>query len=151
MDKIDREICDILQYDGRASSVEIAEAVGVSVSTANDRMRRLVARGLISEFRAVLEPDAAGAGLCAFILIDMAYEGEKRAAAVLSQRPEVLELHHVSGAHSYLAKIRLRDTDALQRFLQEVIKPLAAVTRTESILSLDALKETSAVLLADEG
>lgn len=150
MDEVDRKICGILQRDGRCPSAEIAEAVRVSVSTANERVRRLSARGIVREYSAVLDRDAVGAGLCAFVLIDMDYAGEEEAAAALTARREVMELHHISGAHSYLAKLRLRDTRALQVFLKDVVKPLAAVKSTESILSLEALKETSAVLVASE-
>ncbi len=148
MDDIDRKICGIVQRNGRASSAEIAEAVGVSVSTANERVRRLAATGVISAWRGVLDPQRVGAGLCGFVLIDMAYIGEAEAAAALRARPEVLELHHISGPHSYLAKVRVSDTAAMQRFLQDVVKPLKAVQRTETIFTLDTLKETTELLIA---
>ena len=149
MDDIDRRICGIIQSDGRISSTDVAEAVGVSVSTANERVRRLVESGVVREWRGVLDPARVGAGLCAFILIDMAYEGEAEAAAALEDRPEVLELHHISGAHSYLAKIRVANTGAMQSFLQDTVKPLKAVVSTESLISLSTLKETTAVLISN--
>lgn len=148
MNAIDRKICEILQSQGRASSAEVAEAVGLSVSSANERVRRLVAQGVVASWQAVLDRDAAGAALCAFVLIDMGYEGEAMACAVLLARPEVMELHHISGAHSYLMKVRLADTAALQGFLQTVVKPLPAVERTETLMSLATLKETMAVPVA---
>jgi len=95
----------------------------------------------------VLDPQTVGAGLCSFVLIDMAYEGEDLAKYALQARPEVQELHHISGSHSYLAKIRVADTAAMQRFLQDVVKPLKAVTRTESMIVLESAKETTEVLI----
>ena len=148
MDSIDRIIAEILQADGRASSTRLAEATGLSVSSANDRVRRMVADGSISAFRAVLDPVAVGAGLCAFVLIDMGYDGEQLAKETLQARPEVQELHHISGAHSYMAKIRVADTAAMQAFLQDVVKPLKAVLRTESMIVMETSKETTAVKLA---
>ncbi|MGO4263962.1 Lrp/AsnC family transcriptional regulator, partial [Lysobacter sp. TAB13] len=56
MDRIDRMICEIVQRDGRASSATIAEAVGLPVSTANDRLRRLDANKVISAWRGILDP-----------------------------------------------------------------------------------------------
>jgi Lrp/AsnC family leucine-responsive transcriptional regulator len=149
MDRIDKQIADIVQRDGRKSSAEIAEAVGVSVSTANERVRRLASAGVIEAWRAVLDPSRVGAGLCGFMLVDMAYKGEEEAKAALAERPEVQELHHISGAHSYLVKVRVADTNALQRFLQERVKPLKAVQRTETIFVLETVKETTEVLIAD--
>jgi Lrp/AsnC family leucine-responsive transcriptional regulator len=148
MDEIDRKICEIVQREGRSSSAAIAEAVGVAVSTANERVRRLDAAGVISAWRGVLDPARVGAGLCAFMLIDMAYDGEAEAVEVLRARAEVQELHHISGAHSYLAKARVADMPAMQRFLRDVVKPLRSVQRTETIFALDTLKETTEVLVA---
>lgn len=145
MDKTDRLIADLVQRDGRASSAEIAEAVGVSVSTANERVRRLSSTGAVSAWRGILDPTKAGAAFCAFILLDMSYDGEEEACRHLLDQPEVQELHHISGPHSYLMKVRVYDTAALQMFLQEVVKPLQAVNRTETILSLSTLKETTLV------
>lgn len=147
MDEIDRKICGLVQKDGRRSSAEIAEAVGVSVSTANERVRRLAASGVISAWRGVLDPVRVGAGLCGYVLIDMSFDGEAEAAEALAARPEVLELHHISGPHSYLAKVRVADTRAMQKFLQDVLKPLKAVQRTETIFTLDTVKETTEVLI----
>lgn len=147
MDDIDRIIAGMLQNDSRCSSAELADAAGVSVSTASDRVRRLAGAGVINAWHAVLDPVAAGAGLCAFLMVDMAFEGEKDAVAALIDRPEVQELHHISGAHSYLLKIRVADTRAMQAFLHEVLKPLNAVIRTESLIVLDTAKETSELLI----
>ncbi len=145
MDEIDRKIAEILQEDSRTPATALAEAIGTSVSTANERVRRMLTNGTIKAFRAVLKPEAAGAGLCAYILIDMAFEGEDLAKFVLQSRPEVQELHHISGAHSYMAKIRVADTAAMQVFLQDVVKPLKAVIHTESMIVLDTAKETTAM------
>ncbi len=147
MDDIDRKICGILQGDGRATSSDIADAVGVSVSTANDRVRRLVSNGAIRGFRAILDNRAVGADFCCFLFIDMVYKGEQDAVDALSNCPEVLELHHISGPHSYLAKIRVADAAAIQEFVQHVVKPLEAVTRTETVFSMMVAKETTEVLV----
>lgn len=148
MDQIDRMICEIVQRDGRTSSATIAEAVGLPVSTANDRLRRLDTNKVISSWRGILDPARVGAELCAFLLVDMTFDGEAVAVEALRSRREVLELHHISGAHSYLVKIRVADMAAVQRFLGEVVKPLSAVQRTETIFALETLKETTEILIA---
>lgn len=145
MDRIDRQICALVQSDAKRSTAQIAEAVGLPLSTAADRMKRLQAAGVITGHHATLSARALGVPLCAFVLIDMGHAGEAEAVAALTARPEVLELHHISGPHSYLMKLRLPDMAAMQRFLAEVVKPLPAVTGTETIFALDSVKETSAL------
>jgi len=134
-----------MQADGKISTASLAEAVGLPLSTAADRLRRLQASGAIRGFHAQLDPKAVDAGLLAFVLIDMDFTGEDAAVAALIARPEVQELHHISGAHSYLMKLRLADMAEMQRFLSEAVKPLAAVTHTESFFALDTAKETGSV------
>ena len=148
MDNIDKKISNLIQKNGRLSSAEIAAAVGVSVSTANERVRRLTSTGIVQDWRAVLNPKNVGASLCALIMIDVNYEGEADTTKSLSSFKEIQEIHHISGAHSYLLKIRVTDTDALQKFLSEKIKPLKGVTSTESFIVLDTVKETTEVLIS---
>ncbi len=145
MDELDRKICALVQDDAKRATAAIAEAVGLPLSTTADRLKRLQASGAIRGWHAALDPAALGAGLCAFVLIDMRFDGEAAATEALAARPEVQELHHISGPHSYLMKLRLADMPALQAFLTDVVKPLAAVTRTETILALDTVKETAAI------
>ena len=142
MDNFDKKIADTLQRRGRSSSAELAQEVGVSVSTANERVRRMASNGEIRGWHAHLNPEAVGAGLCCFVLVDMTYEGEAEACAALVAHDEVMELHHISGAHSYRMKLRTRDTASLQAFLATQVKPLPAVARTETMISLEALKES---------
>lgn len=149
MDSIDRKICAIVQSDAKTPIARIAESVGLPLSTIADRLKRLQASGVIDGHHARLSPEAVGVPLCAFVLIDMGYPGEAEAVAAISARDEVLELHHISGAHSYLAKLRLANMAAAQRFLAEVVKPLGAVIRTETIFALDTVKETAALPLLE--
>lgn len=149
MDEIDRKIAKIVQANGRSSSAEIAAAVGVSVSTANERVRRLTSSGIIKAWRAVLEPKKVNSNLCALILLDVGYDGEEKTMAKLASYPEIQEIHHISGAHSYMLKIRVADTAALQDFLQSNVKPLGAITATESMIVLETLKETTELCIRE--
>ncbi len=149
MDNIDRKILNIVQTDSRKSSAEIAKIVGVSVSTANERVRKLTGSGHIKTWQAVLAPQKVGANLCAFLLLDMDYKGEKQACAALVKLDEVQELHHISGAHSYMMKVRVADTNALQSLINEKLKPLAGVLRTKSMLVLGTEKETPKMWIAN--
>lgn len=149
MEELDRKICRILQSDARASSTDIAAAVGLSVSATNERVRKLFANGTITSARAVVDGRLVGAGTCAYMIVDMQYDGEEEATAALAARPEVQEIHHVSGQHSYFIKLRIADTQALQKFLQQHVKPLRAIKRTETIFVLETVKETTEVAIPD--
>ena len=147
MDEIDRKICGIIQHDGQTSGAQIAAAVGVSVSTAHERVKRLAADKVITAWRAVLDPGRVGAGICAFMWVDLSYDGEEEARDKLAECAEVQEMHHVSGAHSYLLKLRVADMAAVEQFVRRHVKTLKAVLRTETIFALATVKETTEILI----
>lgn len=145
MNDIDKQIANIIQADGKASSAEIANHVGISVSSANERVRKLKSIGAITQWRGVLNPSAFGVELLVFIFVDMSYEGEYEATSALTECPEVQEIHHISGPHSYLLKVRVKNTVALQEFINTSVKPLKAVVKTETLMVLDTSKETTEI------
>lgn len=145
MDEIDRAILRLLQADNRRSSAEVAEAVGLSVSSANERMRRLNASGAITANRAIVDAPAVGLDLCAFVFVDLAPRSDEEGfVAHACSRAEVQEVHHVAGAHSYLLKARVAGTAGLQALIT-VLKGHSAVARTESVVALQTCKETTEI------
>lgn len=145
MDGTDTEIMRLIQRDNRAAAGEIGRAVGLSVSAAAERVRRLNAAGIVRANRAVLDPAAVGLSLLAFIFVDLVPQAdEPDFVAAMQAMPAVLEVHHVAGAHSYLLKTRVRDTAALQDLVANQLKRRRAdVFRTETLVVLETSKETT--------
>lgn len=143
MDNIDRTILDKIQEDGTATYAEIGAAAGLSASGVNDRLKRLRADGTIRRMTAEVDPDAIGLGLLAFVLVAVSHpsheQGFREAMKVV---PEILECHHVTGDFSYLLKLRLRNTAHLEHLLMNRLKPLAGVSRTQTLIALSSTKET---------
>jgi Lrp/AsnC family leucine-responsive transcriptional regulator len=154
MDAVDRKIARLLQTDNRLSHAEIGAAVGLSVSAANERVRRLNSSGVIRGNHAVLDPDQTGLPLCAFVFVDLTpHPDEAGFRAAMTARPEIQELHQVAGPHCYLIKIRVSGTRALQRMLTDHIKSHPDVLRTETVMVLETVKETPRLALtaSDDG
>lgn len=150
MDDIDLAILRLLQADNRRSAAEIGQAVGLSVSAASDRVRRLHAGRTITGGRALLAPSAFALDLLAFVFVDLAARADEAGfIAALQAMPEVQEAHHVTGPHSWLVKVRVRNAAALQALIADRIKALPAVLRTETLIALDTAKETTALALPD--
>jgi Lrp/AsnC family leucine-responsive transcriptional regulator len=133
---VDRALLAALARDGRASYTELAERVGLSVSAVHQRVRRLEQRGLITGYRATLDAPALGLGLTAFVAItsiDVARAEE--APGKIAHLSAIEACHSVAGQESYVLKVRVPSTEALERLLRE-IRTLANVsTRTTVVLS----------------
>ena len=67
MEEINRKIIALLAADGRMSFTELARQTGLSVSAAQQRVRRLEQRGVIRGYSAVISPEEIGLPLTAFV------------------------------------------------------------------------------------
>lgn len=135
-DPIDRTILTTLRTDGRASHASIAKLVGLSAPAVGERIRKLEQAGVIREYRAVLDPESIGLGICAFVAI--APQPRKPAAALverLTAMPEIEELHAVAGTVSYLAKVRVPTPADLDDLLDRLFM-VEGVERTETTMVL---------------
>ncbi len=146
MDHIDLKLLGHLQRNAKLSYAELGRRVGLVVSTVNERLKKLQARGIIRAYVAVVNPKALGLDICAFVQVLMA-EPDLESAFVeqMHELPEVQECHCITGEFSYLLKVRVRDTAHLEAFLREKIKSLAGVARTQTMIALSTSKETLAL------
>ena len=60
IDKVDLQILDLLQENGRISQHDLAKAVGLSAPAVGERLRKLEEREIIRQFTAVLDPRRLG-------------------------------------------------------------------------------------------
>ena len=153
MDAIDRKILAYVQKGGRDSYAEIGAAVGLSISAVNERLKKLHTCGAIQYWSAAVDPKAVGRPVLAFTQVLTAPGRADDVAAFLSsvrRNDAVLECHHVTGAWSYLLKIRAESLATLEALLTG-IAATPGVMQTHTELALSSLKETSVVPLAADG
>ena len=150
MDQIDRQLLELLQRNAKASYASLGTQVGLSVSSVNERVRKLQDSGYIKQFSALLDHDSLGLKVIAFVTVQM---DDVRAArqfeSAIDGLPEVQECHFVTGEYSYLLKVVCRDTKHLQLLIQERIQPLKSVVRTNTVIALSSPKVTTALSTAE--
>ncbi len=132
---VDRMLLSALARDGRASYTELAEKVGLSVSAVHQRVRRLEQRGLITGYRATLDPTLLGLPLTAFVSITPIGAQNEDAPALLAHLRAIEECHAVAGQESYILKVRVASPDALELLLREIRAAANVSTRTTVVLS----------------
>jgi len=136
MEDLDRRIVRELCADGRLSFTDLAERVGLSVSAAHQRVRRLEQRGVIRGYTAKIDPDSVGLPLTAFISIkpiDPAAPDD--APERLAHLSAIEACHSVAGEESYILKVRVANPGMLETLLQEVRAAANVSTRTTVVLS----------------
>jgi Lrp/AsnC family leucine-responsive transcriptional regulator len=149
MDSFDRKIIAHLQKNARDSYGDIGAAVGLSVSAVNERLKKLEANGTIRGWSIVADAEKLGRPTLAFVSV--ALEGTKHDASFVAKvtaLPDVLECHHVTGAWSYLLKVRVSTNAALERVIADGIKSIPGVARTETVIALSSAKDTHTIACA---
>ncbi len=144
IDAIDRQILMILQQNARTSNAEIARQIDMAPSAVLERIRRLESRGVIQGYEARINPEALGLGMLAFVFVrSRDFEGEAKTAELLSQIPEVQEVHDIAGEDCFLLKVRVQDAKTLGRLLRERIGSTGSVQSTRTTIVLETLRESA--------
>ncbi|HLW04672.1 MAG TPA: Lrp/AsnC family transcriptional regulator [Azoarcus sp.] len=131
LDRYDRSILEVLQQDGRINNQDLAERIGLSPSPCLRRVRALEEAGLITGYRATVDPKLLGLSLMALIHISMDKHTPERFAnfeASVSEIPNVIECLLITGQQAdYQLKAVVEDMDAYQDLL------LNRITRIEGV------------------
>lgn len=145
LDRIDRKILKVLQREGRITTTDLADKVGLSTNATSERFKRLVKDGLITSFSATLSPQKIGRGLLVFVEIKLdrtspeIFDAFRRA---VERAEDILECHMVAGGFDYLIKSRVSDMDAYRRFLSDVVLALPGVRETHTYAVMEEIKDT---------
>jgi Lrp/AsnC family leucine-responsive transcriptional regulator len=151
LDRIDRRILALLQAEGRLAVAELARRVHLSATPCLERVRRLERDGYIRGYAADLEPALLGAGLIAFVEVQLDRTTpdvfNRFRDGVVALDP-VQECHMVAGGFDYLLKVRARDMTAYRTFLEE-LAAIAGVQQTHTYVVMEEVKSTRAIPIRD--
>ena len=145
IDEIDAKILELLQGEGRMKRSDVADEVDLSISAVSERMRKLEERGVITGYKAIVDPKRLHLHITAFIRVSV--DGSEQYPAFVDRvadMEQVLEVHSITGAGSHVMKVRTKNTTTLERFLSE-IQAIPGVTQTTTSIVLSTFKESRAV------
>lgn len=134
-DPVDRVILAAISRDGRATLSQLSEATGLSVSAVQSRLRRLETRGVITGYQAILDPEAVGAPLSAFIEIAPLDVAQPDNAPELLEHLTAIEAcHSIAGHASYMLFVRVASPRALEELVRNIRLSASVSTRTTVVL-----------------
>jgi len=136
MEDLDRRIVGLLSQDGRMSFTDLGKVTGLSTSAAHQRVRRLEKSGVIQGYRAVIDHNALGMPLIAFISVtplDPAAPDD--VPDRLRDIADIEACHSVAGNESYILKARVSTPGDLEDLLARLRSGANVSTRTTVVLS----------------
>ena len=140
LDEIDRKILSLVQEDCKVPLSKVGERVGLSAPSVVERVRKLEQEGFIVGYHAQLDARRLGIDVAAFIGVWLRSASLGDFDQVLSQLPDVLECHHVTGGPSLLLKVKTRNTESLEMLIR-ALRSVPGVERTETNVVLSTMVE----------
>ena len=150
MDQIDRRILVQLQEDSSRSHADLGDIVHLSASQVSRRIARMQGDGLIRRQVAILDEEALGLTVSAYVSITLGsyardvVEGFQNRVSALD---EVLECCATTGDSDYLLRIVTRDLKDLSRLINEELLGHGDVDTVRSSITLNVIKRTTALPL----
>jgi Lrp/AsnC family transcriptional regulator, leucine-responsive regulatory protein len=136
VEETDRTIVRLLAEDGRMSFTDLGRRTGLSTSAVHQRVRRLEQRGVIRGYHAVVDYEAVGLPLTAFISVKpIDVSAPDDVPDRLADIAEIEACHSVAGEESYILKARVEGPTQLEALLSRVRSQANVSTRTTVVLS----------------
>jgi Lrp/AsnC family transcriptional regulator, leucine-responsive regulatory protein len=136
IDAVDEQLIDLLRANGRASYAELARQVGLSSPAVHERVGKLEAAGVITGYRAVVDPSAVGLDVTALIGVSESDSVDDTGVEVaMREVPGIEDCWRVAGSEDYVLKVRVTDIPALEATVN-ALNRIRGVARTRTTVVL---------------
>lgn len=148
LDEFEKLILKALQRNGRASTQELSETVGLSQSPCWRRVKRLEEDGYITRYSAILDGKKLGLNALAHVqvsLIDHTEPSINTFQDFVEKHEQVLECASITGDFDYILKVATSDPEALEQFIVHNLLRLGVVKTTTTTFILRQIKVAGAL------
>ena len=136
MDVLDGTLIHLFADEPRIGVLEASRRLGVARGTVQARLDKLVRRGIIRGWGPVLDPEALGHPVTAFLTLEIRQgAGHESVAQHLAQIPEVLEAFTITGAGDMWCRVVARSNNNLQRVIDAVLAS-PGIVRSSTVIAL---------------
>lgn len=146
----ERRLLQLVQADASLSLAELAERSGMSQSSAWRKLQELESAGVIRKRVTLLDPRRLDLKLCVIAHVTLEDHHEEAVAsfaAVVEERPEIMECYALSGTFDYMLKIRARDVEDYEAFMTRYLMRNPHVRTVVSSFVLRELKFSTELAL----
>ncbi|MCB9076676.1 MAG: Lrp/AsnC family transcriptional regulator [Anaerolineaceae bacterium] len=149
LDQVGWQIISALQQDARLSFAELGRRIGLSLPAVAERVRRLEEAGIITGYRAEIDPGKIGLTMTVFIRLSTTGSQYPALIELIQQLPEVMECHHLTGADSFIMKVVVGSIAHLEKLITRL--STFGPTTTSIVLSSPLKRRALTKGLAEAG
>jgi DNA-binding Lrp family transcriptional regulator len=137
LDDVDRRLLRLLAEDGRISVNELATRAHISRAAAYARFDRLREHGVITGFRAAVDPAQVGLPVAALVLVNVEQAHWAQVREEIQALPGLEYLAFTSGSFDMVLLVRVPDIHALRDVVLVRLHGISHVRTTHTIFVLD--------------
>jgi DNA-binding Lrp family transcriptional regulator len=144
LDKIDKQILNTLQENGKTTNSRLSKIVGISAPSTLERVKRLEQAGVISHFTAVLDPEKIGFSIMGMVNIGLSLSSLSSVAEIKEKffnLDEVIECYQIAGENDFILKVIAKDIKAYGEFMNKKLTQIKGIQVIKSSFVIDNVKE----------
>lgn len=148
IDAYERQILRVLQQDGRASTQDLSDAIGLSASPCWRRVKRLEDDGYITRYAAIVDGKKLGLGALAYVyvsLIDHSEASIETFNSFVQTNDQIIECASITGDFDFVLKVAATDPENLEHIIMQRILRLGVVRNTTTNFILRQTKVSGAL------
>lgn len=141
IDKIDKNIVDLLIEDGRMAAAEIARRIGkISERAVRYRIDRMIREGVV-RISAIVNPKSVGFLVVADVWLEVEADSIREVATKLAKYDCVSYVAYAIGDTDVSVQLIAHDNEEVYRFVTEVIGKTTGVRKTTTSIVPQVLKD----------
>lgn len=150
LDALDCRILTELQENGRMTNQQLSEQVGLSPTPCLRRLKQLESTGVITRYVALVDPQAVGLSVTAFVRVRLDQQDDRHLAVfeeAVGGFPEVMECYLMTGDADYQLRVLVRDLGSFEDFLRHKLTKIPGVAQLTTSFALRPVVYKTAVPL----
>jgi Lrp/AsnC family leucine-responsive transcriptional regulator len=128
LDPIGWRILAELQDDARIHFSELGRRAGLSTPAVIERVHRMEEAGIITGYRVEIDRQKVGRPVCAYIRVRVIGDLISHVIALAREMPEVFECHHIAGEDTFLLKVCVPTSEALENIIKKFMPYVTTTT-----------------------
>ena len=141
IDKLDKQIMEIISANARIPFKDVAAVCGVSRAAIHQRIQKLTNMGILKGSQFIMDPEKLGYETCAFIGLNLKNpEDFDRVVEELKHIPEVTECHYTTGNFDMFIKIYAQNNHHLLTIIHDKLQPLG-LSSSQTLISFHSAFE----------
>jgi Lrp/AsnC family leucine-responsive transcriptional regulator len=143
LDRLDLKLLQAVQADNRLTSEALSEAVGLSPTACQRRLKRLRDEGIIEADVAIVSPQAVGRPLLMLVAVSLERERADiidRFKQAIRRTKEIMSGYYVTGDADFMLIVSARDMEDYESFTRRFFYENADIKGFKTTVVMDRVK-----------